>query len=218
MAAKIKAYAVQEQDEQTGGIVFARGPAHARLLGSSIFGSGEKDWGEATRAPWADEFRHTDVPASAMFEAGWYFECSGCGQRIAEGEEDDDGHEIPFNIIGNQHCAYCTPECANKSHLRKLAVQQLEAEVLAHYSELLLANYPGVWLWGKSHVYVPHGKQSAQQVRISFRFPGCSIGDAHWGFDKESDGPTVTVCNGDLAAWESWREKVRSTSAASSHG
>ena len=36
MAAKIKAYAVQEQDEWTGGIVFARGPAHARMLGSSI--------------------------------------------------------------------------------------------------------------------------------------------------------------------------------------
>lgn len=203
---KLLAYAVQESDECTGGIVFARGPAHARQVGGSVFGNGEKDWGDATRAPWADEYRFTDIPASAMIDAGWWLECHGCGQRLDDDGQDDNGNDIALDIIGTQHRAYCSPACCNRSSLDKRRQKIIGDAALMKVCRRLLKSFPGVWLWGEPHVYVTH-KNSVQQVRISFQFPGCKIGNAHYGFDNVGEEPRVSVCNGDLAAWESWRSQ-----------
>jgi hypothetical protein len=126
----LRAFAVTETCEGTGGIVFARHNVVARREGACQFSDGDFHSVECRRAPWADQFASDKiVPVSAMIWAGWHFECTGCGRRIDEDlpsaweNEVAPGEPIkganlryarwnPDHVIGYQHSlVFCRRAC-----------------------------------------------------------------------------------------------------------
>ena len=82
-AKPLLAYAVTEDFEGMGGIVFARSNIEARKWGAREYNDGELGGMTCKRVPWADRYAsERDIPISAMVDVGWHFECHGCGRRI----------------------------------------------------------------------------------------------------------------------------------------
>lgn len=203
---KLLAYLVQD-DEGLGGIVFAKSNAHGRRLGAAKFGDGDFDWGTARRAPWADAHYPT-VPIEVMLDQGWWYECTHCGQRISDQEYDDEtDEEIHFDPVLIGDAAYCRPACRNAHMIECLRVGLIEQNAIYGLSQKLLSLFPGIWLVGKPHAYVRG--ISIQQCVVEFRFPGCKIGNATYGWHEAGQEPQIGVCNGDKAAWDAWRQKEK---------
>lgn len=207
-AKPLKAYSVQEEDENTGGIVFAKSNVEARRIGSSRFGDGDFNWGKARRAPGFDRYAPGPVPFVAMFAAGWWQECRGCGVTIREGECDDDCNEIAFDIVEVGDGIYCRPSCRENHLAGKAEAARLGKIVLDELAERVVRAMPGAVLCERTHVYVPGGPRPnyPQQASITFTFPGARIGSAQFRFDKAGEKPYVTVCNGDRTAFYAWQE------------
>jgi hypothetical protein len=114
------AYAVTEEFEGTGGIVFATSSIAARRIGADKYADGEFENARARRAPYADEYAGSGiVPASRLIIEGWNFECSHCERRL-----DNDAlweRDIkPQDVVGTQDTSvYCNEECeASEAHSR----------------------------------------------------------------------------------------------------
>lgn len=213
-SAVIKAYTWQDHDKGTGGVVFAKSSVEARRKGASIYGNGDFNDGYARRAKWADAYVSLDrVPLEVMLDAGWWMTCAHCETRIPDEDgEDEDGK--PKNPISAGHLDFCCSDCLQLWGWEKVERARAEATTTEWLKARLLEKIPGVTVTDdKAHVYIKfdNGKPVAHQGIISFTFPGCNVGAAHYRFDKAGDDPHVTVCNGDLAAWDSWR----ATSSAS---
>ncbi|AXQ69133.1 hypothetical protein HOU02_gp109 [Caulobacter phage CcrBL9] len=80
-APKLKAYTVLEQDEYTGGIVFAAHHAVARRAGANEWGDGEWEYVECRRSPEYDAYGPEGLNDLILWRNGWHFECM-CGRRI----------------------------------------------------------------------------------------------------------------------------------------
>lgn len=206
------AYLVTEDDEGTGGVVFARSSAEARREGSSRFGDGDFNWGRAVRAPGLDRYAADGhVPWKAMFEMGWWRECSGCGVRIAQDEEDEDGELIKFNLVEVGSAVYCTPECRERKLADDAESDRIKAWIVGYMTDRLLRAMPGALVINDParclpHVYVPNGPnpRAPQQVVLHFLFPGSRYG-GDFRFDKIGQKPRVEVACGDLAAFSAWK-------------
>jgi hypothetical protein len=78
------AFSCTTNDPEDARTVFA--PSHARArreyLGEGISGGSA----EIRRKPSFDQYSPGPVPAMALLEEGWYFECSGCSRRISMDE------------------------------------------------------------------------------------------------------------------------------------
>lgn len=207
-ARPLKAYSVQEEDENIGGIVFAKSNVEARRRGSSMFGDGDFNWGRATRAPGFDRYAPGPVPFVAMFESGWWQECHGCGCRIAQDEYDDEGGEIEFDIVEVGSAVYCRPSCRDNRLAERAEIARIEKIVIDELIERLLRAMPGAVVSGPSHVYVPFGgwPHRVEQASIGFTFPGARIGFGTFRFDKLGEKPYVTICGGDRVAFYAWQE------------
>lgn len=105
--AKLKAYVVQETDELTGGIVFARFHAEARRHGAGLFGDGEWDFVTCHRASEFDAYAPGPVPPMVMIEHGWWLECGHCQSRINE----DEIHDRRLRPVTRGDTVYCSHWC-----------------------------------------------------------------------------------------------------------
>lgn len=200
---ELKAYAVTEEDEGTGGIVFARSKRSAISRGAPEYG-GEPEYYTAHRAEWADEFAPGPVPFKAMFEHGWWQDCHHCGQRISTDECDAD-EDLVFDIVQRGRDVFCRPACAEAHDKDEEERARIVEETIADLTASLLQVIPGALPAGRPHIYVPRFKRIAEQGILSFEFPGCRIGFAHWRFDKIGEKPHLTVCGGDMPAFRRWR-------------
>jgi hypothetical protein len=123
----LKAFSVTEENDNTGGIVFAKHAITARRIGANQYADGEFGYVTCRRAKWADEYaEHGDVPLSAMVEAGWNFECGSCGRRI-----DSDmcwERDIALDdIIGSQRSiAYCNAVCEAEYKLTRAKAERVQ--------------------------------------------------------------------------------------------
>lgn len=212
------AYAVLENDENTGGIVFARHAITAHRIGADQYADGEFGYVSCRRAKWADEYAETGiVPASVMVWHGWHFECSYCGRRI---EEDRPAHKkwTPDFVIGNGNggMVFCDRACCIADKHRRDFDERLQARTVAHYAKRLEKRLPGITVlpidkaYTGSHVYVSGGR--IQQFTISFDWPGQSIGSASFRWAGPGKGkPHVTCCNGDADAFEAFAASTQDT-------
>lgn len=199
----IKAYSVLEEDEYTGGIVFAKSSAEARRVGSSMFGTGEFNWGKARRLPWADRFAGGEIPVCEEIAHGWHFECSYCGAPIPQDDDEDDFGWLPASVVRVGQAVYCSELCRYERHRADFIRKNHERAAIAGLSAKLLQAIPGITLTGKDHAYVSGGR--VEQCIVAFRFPGCVVGDAHYRVDGHGADPTLHVRRGDIEAFESWR-------------
>lgn len=217
---KLRAWAVTEDDEGTGGIVFAKYGIVALKDGACTFGSGEWEYYKARRAAWADGFSETGVvPASVMVDHGWHFECTGCGVRI-----DTDLPDVrrrfrdwtPDEIIGSQHSAWCTARCHDLDMAERASRKRHEALIVAMMERLVKRRFPSVEIIQDKrnltpHVYITkdkHGFWRLGQASVSFNFPGMKIGPASYRWDRDTSygdrKAHFECCAGDKEAFEAW--------------
>lgn len=216
------AYAVTENNEGTGGIVFARHAVVARREGADQYGDGEFDYVSCRRAPWADHCAADHiVPVSLMVEHGWHFECGGCGCRI-DSDIFWDRDVLPEDIIGTQHStAYCTPLCEARHNLERAEAKHVETRWIRRFKKIVKRRFPEAEIienddrFCRPHAYSAfrHGKRRVEQVIVSFRVPGLTVGPANLRIDttgSKRGKPHWTCCNGDRDAFEAYAAATRS--------
>lgn len=215
---KMRAFSVLETTEDTGGIVFSRHAVSARREGASQFGDGDFFGVTCRRAPWADAYAdlEEDIPARLMIEHGWNFECTGCGERISEHWLECEGLPVE-GVIGSQHSAiFCCDSCRARHAAVETLKKEAKDEYLGRLRAIVLKRFPGVrFVTGefREHAYVEHhdGVCVVEQAFVSFEFPGMKLGPATYRVDQYQRGGrhgppelVLTVCRGDLEAFESW--------------
>jgi hypothetical protein len=224
----LRAYAVTEHDENTGGIIFARHDIAARKAGANEYGDGELTYVSCRRAPWADHCAETGiVPAKLMIDFGWHFECHGCGARI-----DVDWlreNRLPLDgVCGSQNgWVFCCARCKwrHKKYLGREraakddAIEAFKAIIRARFGDVEFVERGET---GGHHVYVVEGERGGwhwSQVHVAFKFPGMQIGPAHLVRDEPHGrgrngfiGPTkphYTCCGGDREAFEKFAAETK---------
>lgn len=174
------AYAVTENDENTGAIYFARHRIAAHKAGAREFADGEFSYVTCRRAPWADAYAETGLPARVCIENGWHFECCGCGQRIDIDSLDDRGLPLA-GVIGTQwNSVYCGSRCARKYWSLRRRREQQEQAAIADFKAIVRARFPDVefaddetkYRTHHAHVVPGRGGWHRQQVIVAFNFPG----------------------------------------------
>ncbi len=224
VAAKLRAWSVTEEDEGTGGIIFAKHGITALKNGACQFGSGEWEYYKARRASWADAYAETgDLPASVMVQHGWHFECSGCGVRIDEDLPDMQRRFRNWTsdeVIGSQYRAWCTARCHDEDMAERADRKRFEGLVIGLMTRLVKRRFPSVEIIHERknldpHVYVTkdqHGFWRLRDATVSFDFPGMEIAPANYRWNREASygdrKPHFTCCAGDKEAFETFAAQV----------
>lgn len=196
----LKAYQVNvESDDAYSCVVFATNSATARREGASELNADWEDVDSCRRAPHFDEYAPGPVPASAMIEAGWWFECHHCNQRVSKDSEyDDDGNEIePGAYVTRKQQVFCCQE-----HLARYdANKRMNVAAKDALIELVEAKFPGCTIT-RVHVYgeklEPSEKGHGIRCSAHFTFPGAKYG-ADYNF---GEGNQAWVSQIDLPAFE----------------
>lgn len=199
-AKPLKAYQVNvDADDAYSCVVFAINSATARREGASELGYSWEDVESCKRTPGFDQYAPGPVPAAAMIEAGWWFECHHCGQRVSSDYEyDDDGNEIaPGAYVTRKQQVFCCQE-----HLARYdASTRMNQAAQNALIELVEAKFPGCTV-KRIHVYGDKLEASEPHHGIKclaeFTFPGAKYGASyHFG-----DGDTAWVSQIDVPAFE----------------
>lgn len=190
------AYNVQEEDEGTGGIVFATSSIAARREGANRYHGGDFSGLMCRRAKWADSYAPGPVPQIAMVENGWAIKCAGCGRGIGEGY-DNERRSLFVDKVEVDGGLYCEPACRARHVFRKAAYEMAEITELKRLRERLWAEAPGVtftqhggvtWNWSDGVCDEP----SIAAAWIGFLIPSVSevncIGYGYW-ISEERDRP-----------------------------
>lgn len=151
-------------------IVFATNGAAARRYAAGEMGTDFEGVERCRRKPEFDRWSPGPVPVQAQFEAGWWFECNGCGQRVSDGDEVDDlsGEPIPLNPVFHTSAVYCTPECEARECLLRAEEQAAEARAKLDMAAAVHSRWPGAVI-KRQHAYAPAGK--VEQATTEFMFP-----------------------------------------------
>lgn len=218
-AKPLKAYAVLETEEGTGGIIFARRDIEARKRGSCEYSDGDISSVTCRRAPWADEYAETKrIPVRAAIEHGWRFECHGCAETLSEDRFYDEDKPIEGVIGFMDSLVFCCAECRDAHKEVERRKKAFGQEFLDVMRALVTKRFGPVEFCEdgfKAHVYVTEqdGALSVGQAAISFHFPGQVIAPAtlryEWPYSFAWDGigcikPYFTCRNGDRDAFEAF--------------
>lgn len=215
----MKAYAVTEDQENTGAIIFADHAIVARKRGADEFNDGELRGISCCRAPWADGFAGEPVPASVMIDHGWHFECGHCGARIDSDYLEDE--DLPVEgVVGTQSgIVYCSAVCEAGGNLERAIRADHQRRAIKAMSEFVRKRFPGVTIHrdgnNKPHAYASQRGSAWQveQIVVSFDFPGMKIAPAQCRLDRSDSRnhgligpvkPYFTCCGGDVEAFETW--------------
>lgn len=211
-----KAFAVLEEDENTGGIVYAKSAVAARRLGADEYADGDFSAVSCRRAPWADDYHDKPLPVSIMVEAGWHFECGGCGCRIDEDYLYDTGR-MPEDVVGVQHSAvYCDAVCEATYALHRAKCKRLETRWLRRFAKIVKARFPDAKP-KHAHAYArsrADGRLQIAQVSVEFDFPGRKYAMAQLAWrektcwEKTYPKPAFTCSAGDKGAFEKYAAQV----------
>lgn len=214
----LKAYAVLEDCENTGGIVFAKHAVVARRKGAHQFGDGEFAGLSCRRAPWADAFADKPIPAKVMIANGWHFECCGCGATIDEDFLHDE--DLPLGgVVGSQHSRiYCSQICEARDNLERAIKADHERRAIEALKAFVHRRFPGVRFAEKDnwrpHAYAEQrdGTWQVAQAIVAFEFPGMKIGAATCRIQRSFPAdkfvgpiwPQYECCFGDREIFEAW--------------
>lgn len=202
---EVKAYAVTEKYESTGGIVFAKHAVVARRMGADIWADGEFSEVSCRRARWADHCAETGiVPAGLCVENGWHFECTGCGRRIdsdmawlyEDGAGDPETCDeavrykgwTPDQVIGSQHSAvFCDQRCEDEHIAHEAERKRVQDRWIERFKKIVMTRFPDAVLIDDPERYRSHhhayafkrdGRWHIEQVAVAFTYPGMKYGPA----------------------------------------
>jgi hypothetical protein len=229
----LKAFVVQETEEQTGDVYYAVHAITARRAGADEYAEGHLSGVTCNRAPWADKYAPGPCPKLAMIDHGWWYECHGCNATLTcdgvdEDHSDGRGHidRCRFVEIGNG--VFCTAECRMRDRNEKAARLRHQRRAISDLKDSLLKLLPDVKPIAlhsdrlhRAHAHVAKqadGTWATEQCVIGFEWPGMTVGHATYRFDKPGEEPHVGVCHGDLEAWHAWRTSVNPNYEAATNG
>lgn len=221
---KMKAFAVLEDCENTGAILFARHDIVAKRQGANEYAEGDISAVTCRRAPWADRYADKPLPVWLMVAHRWHFECSGCGRRIDEDSLIDAG--LPLEgVMGTQYShAFCGKNCARRFYSLQRRRKEQEARAIEAFKAIVRHRFPDVNFCDDvdsnkyrehHHAYVTPGRGGWhwRQVVVSFTFPGMKIAPAHYAMHGSykigPDPARYTCCNGDREAFEKYVAETR---------
>ena len=227
----MKAYQVLEKDERSGDIYYAKHAITARKQGANEHADGDISSVECVRVPWADQFAPGPCPKLIMIDHGWWFECHGCGVKMqADAPDYCDSEDCesdvapcarhdPQRYIEVGSAVYCSAECRKNYRAERAICKRLERRAIRELAAKLVHLIPGVtpvviqrkdnW---RPHAYASRQKDgsfSVEQCVVSFEFPGCKIGLGTYRYDRGDNEPRFYICNGDIKAWNEWRESQK---------
>lgn len=219
----MKAYALTEEYEGTGGIYFADYPIVARRQFAEEFNEGELRGISCRRAPWADKCKASPVPASLMIDHGWRFECSGCGQTVDIDYLEDNDLNVD-EVIGSQFSQiFCSPQCHFDWQVLEAERKAVQVDFIHKVRERIrrrLGDVSFVSGGFQEHCYATkrQGHWVVEQCRVSIDFPGRKHSPAafEYRFEYRQVGPpriAASCAQGDLDVFTPWvteREKKRS--------
>jgi hypothetical protein len=221
----LRAFAVTEHDENTGGVYFARHDIVAKKAGAAEVADGDISAVSCRRAPWADAYAGKAVPVRLMIANGWHFECTGCGARIDEYWLEE--NHLPVDgVIGTQWSAvYCCSRCLRKrlslSRRRKAeearAIDAFKAIVRRRLPAAVFLDGPEPCFW-RHRVYVTRdfnagGGWHWEDVVVAFKLPGLEhpatfeLSRSWRGYGNPAIGPLQAVYKcavADKAAFEAY--------------
>lgn len=182
------AYAVLEENESTGGMIYARSAVAARRLGANEYADGDFSYVTCHRAPWADSYSEKPIPVGLMILHGWHFECSHCGGRIDEDMLDDKQIE-PDDVIGVEHsAAYCDARCEAGAALTKAQAEHVQKRWLRRFARIVKRRFPdAVPVLKHAYASLRDGRHVIQEVTVAFDFPGQQHWPAELTWRRKSD-------------------------------
>lgn len=161
---KILAFAVTENSECTGAIIFSKHAVTARRLGANEYADGEFSGVTCKRAPWADHCAESGiVPAWLCIAHGWNFECSGCGVRIDADlldrwrEDAREGDSLgvmlaaarrrrrwkPEHVIGTQHSVvFCDQRCQDEHRAHEAERKRVQDRWIERFKKIIAQRFP----------------------------------------------------------------------------
>ncbi|WP_407146267.1 hypothetical protein [Bradyrhizobium sp. ORS 86] len=225
----MKAFAVTEDQENTGEIIFAEHAIVARRRGADEYNDGELSGITCRRAPWADKFEGQPVPAWVMIDNGWHFDCGHCGARIDSDYLYDE--DLPLKgVIGTQHSlVYCSAICEAEDRLEQAIRADHQRRAIEALSNFVRKRFPAVTIRADGnnapHAYAAQrrGSWQVEQVVVSFDFPGMKIAPAQCRIDRSGIRddqligplwPRFLCCNGDRDVFERWAASPESREKA----
>lgn len=214
------AFSVQDADEGTGGIVFAKSNVAARRQGANEYNNGEFGGLRVQRQAWADQYAPGPVPFTELFARGWYQECCGCGDRIEDGAEDRHGKPMVFNIVEDKNGIFCRPRCRQVFLTERRHRKAAEDRAKAWLREFVLEKLGLVEFVGSDHAFVQRSRPGwiASQVIVRFSYPGATLGPASCRFERRHHGligpvqPLFYCPSGDLGAFAAFRRTRKNAS------
>lgn len=219
------AYSVLEDNENTGGIIFAKDKRTARKWGANEYADGDEGYVTVTRRRDLDQYEGKGVPAWLLVAQGWHFECHGCGMQIAEYTLEDEGMNAAHVVGKEKGSVYCCHACRMKHLAREAAIKAFGEAFQDMMRDMVVARFGEVEfltddLWRNGAYIQRHADPLVvQQARIAFAFPGQKIGGATLEFRHSSDiqgrqiiGPVMPqyfCCAGDKEAFEAWVKETK---------
>lgn len=203
-----------EEDDNTGGIVFATHAVTARRRGANLFNNDEFNGVSCRRTPWADQYAATgNVPASVAIAHGWWYECHGCGATINEDWLHE--NDLPLDgVVGFDRAAvFCSAICKAEQNLHDAMRYDHERRAIKLLEKLVLKRFPGV-SFVRTEGLTPHAYATShdgvwilEQASVSFDFPGMTYGPATLSVRRRYSSeigpvrPVFSCCTGDQEAF-----------------
>jgi hypothetical protein len=187
-------------------IIFAKTAIEAKRRWSNEHWDGETIAGvSAKRKPEWDCHAPRPVPALELIDAGWWFECHGCGTQISNeyigttdrsGFDEDEweldreyGPDLTIPLMAPVELphqrVYCTQACCDADLLEKSRIKRMMARATKVMQAAILRRFPtGVEFHGEGsgywapHVHVArsHGYLLIHQIVVTFIGPGMKYG------------------------------------------
>jgi len=211
------AFAVLEEDENTGGIIYATSAVAARRLGANEYADGDFSYVRCSRAKWADNYFGKALPVSLMIEHGWHFECGGCGRRV-DSDMLWERQLEPEDVIGHQHSiVYCDARCEAHGALDRAERDHLQKRWLRRFAKIVKRRFPDADPV-HCHAYASRSanRYRLDQVTVEFDFPGREYGMATLSWRRPASyeklkkrKPTWSCSNGDREAFETYAAATR---------
>lgn len=216
----LKAFTVSEDQEGRGGVIFAKTAIEARRLGASEWNDGELGGMHVHRSPGLDKFSPGPVPAWVLIADGWWWECSGCYERIDLDYLDEAGLDVTGVRGTTWSMVFCCATCEAEYRDDERAKEAAGQAVISVLIEILHRRFHGQVTVGKSHHYttIERGLLTTQEARVEFTFPGQKIGPAMIRLHRDDYRPCdtllppslyLTCCAGDKEAFEKFAEECR---------
>lgn len=185
----VVAWQVLDASEGDACIIFHAHSVAARREGASELGCEFKHV-TCRRAKMFDRYADLgEVPALALLEAGWRFECTNCGQLLYS---ENEGTPLSA-VVERDDWVYCCAQCRDEHELeisgRNASFEKFKAIVTAARPDLTFSSFTGAY---------PYVTRTAK-----FTFPRAKYGGAVR--DQDGDGNLQWfIAAGDQLAWEEY--------------